>query len=142
MLRTVSLLGMAAQAEGRLLKAQTAATATKIGFFVGAGVMGLAAFITLHILIWEIALLWLRPVWAAVILVAFDAVLASILAFLGSRDRVPREEMEARAVRDVALTGAVQSAVRGFTTQGAPLMALGGIALAAILPRIRRGRRA
>lgn len=141
MLRTVSLVGMAAQAEGRRLKASAAATGLKVGMYAAAGVMGLAAFVMLHILLWEIALLYVRPVWAAVIVLAFDVILAGVFLMLAGRNPERRQEIEARAVRDVALTGAMQSAVRGFTTQAAPLMALGGIAVAALLPRLR-GRRA
>lgn len=141
MLRTFSLVGMAAQAEGRRLKAKANATARSAAFYAGAGLMGLAAFVMLHVLGWHAARSGFGPVVSALIVLAVDLVLAGLLVFLASRSSSGREEMEAQAVRNVALTGAAQSAVSGFTTQAAPLMALGGIALAALWPKLRGGRR-
>jgi archaellum biogenesis protein FlaJ (TadC family) len=141
MLRTFSLVGMAAQAEGRRLKAKANATARTVAFYAAAGLMGLAAFVMLHVLGWHAARNSFGPVTSALIVMLADLVIAGVLVFLASRNVKPREEMEAEAVRNVALTGAAQSAVSGFTTQAAPLMALGGIALAALWPKLRGGRR-
>jgi xanthine/uracil permease len=141
MLRTFSLVGMAAQAEGRRLKAKANATAMKMAFYAAAGLMGLAAFVMLHVMFWYIARSYFGPIVSAVIVLVVDLILAGICVFLASRNTSAREEMEAQAVRNVALTGAAQSAVSGFTTQAAPLMALGGIAIAALWPKLRGGRR-
>ncbi|WP_426956737.1 hypothetical protein [Muricoccus radiodurans] len=141
MLRTFSLVGMAAQAEGRRLKAQASATATKVGMYAGAGVMGLAAFVMLHFLLYFIARNSFGPILSAALVLAFDLIVAGVLVMLAGKNKASDEEIEARAVRNVALTGAAQSAVSGFTTQAAPLMALGGIAIAALWPKLRGGRR-
>ena len=141
MIRTFSLVGMAAQAEGRRLKAKANATAMKVAFYAAAGVMGLAAFVMLHVLAWHGARAYFGPVVSALVVLVADLAVAGIFVFLASRNTSAREEMEAQAVRNVALTGAAQSAVSGFTTQAAPLMALGGIALAALWPKLRGGRR-
>jgi len=141
MLRTFSLVGMAAQAEGRRLKATARARARSIAFYAAAGLMGLAAFVMLHVLLWYVARTTFGPVVSALLVMVLDLLIAGGLAFVASRDTGQREEMEARAVRNVALTGAAQSAVVGFTTTGGPLMALGGIALAALWPKLRGGRR-
>ncbi|MCR0984322.1 hypothetical protein [Roseomonas populi] len=141
MLRTFSLVGMAAQAEGRRLKAKASATGTRMAFYAGAGVMGLAAFVVLHFVLWFIARNSFGTVVSSLLVMVFDLVLAGICVFLASRNTTAREEIEAQAVRNVALTGAAQSAVSGFTTQAGPLMALAGIAIAALWPKLRGGRR-
>jgi divalent metal cation (Fe/Co/Zn/Cd) transporter len=141
MLRTFSLVGMAAQAEGRRLKAQAGATATRIGFYAVAGLMGLAAFVMLHVLGWCIARNSFGPIASAALVLLADLILAGIFVFMASRHGLAKEEIEARAVRNVALTGAAQSAVSDFTTKLGPLMALGGIAIAALWPKLRGGRR-
>ncbi len=141
MLRTFSLVGMAAQAEGRRLKAKANATALRFAFYAAAGVMGLAALVMLHVLLWFIARSYLGPIASAAVVLVIDLVLAGICVMLAARNTSARVEMEAQAVRNVALTGAAQSAVSGFTTKAAPLMALGGIALAALWPKLRGGRR-
>ncbi|TPG47266.1 hypothetical protein EAH89_23450 [Roseomonas nepalensis] len=135
-MRTFSLVGMAAQAEGRRLKAKATATATRMAFYAAAGVMGLAAFAMLHVLLFHVALLYFGPIVSALVVLVLDLVVAGILALLASRDTAPRAAMEAQAVRNVALQGAAQSAVAGFTTQAAPLMALAGIAVAALWPKL------
>ena len=142
MLRTFSLVGMAAQAEGRRLKARANATATRMAFYAAAGLMGLAAFVMLHVLGWYVARSSFGPIASALIVLVVDLVLAGICVLLESRHTTAREEMEAQAVRNVALTGAAQSAISGFTTKAGPLMALGGIVLAALWPKLRGGRRA
>ncbi|WP_159349823.1 hypothetical protein [Roseomonas harenae] len=141
MLRTFSLVGMAAQAEGRRLKAKANAAATRAAFYAAAGLMGVAAFVMLHVLGWYAARNSFGPITSALIVLVADLVLAGVFVFLASRNTTAREEIEAQAVRNVALTGAAQSAVSGFTTQAAPLMALGGIAIAALWPKLRGGRR-
>ena len=141
MLRTFSLVGMAAQAEGRRLKAKANSTARSAAFYAGAGLMGLAAFVMLHVLGWHAARSSFGPIVSALIVLVVDLVLAGLLVFLASRSGSGREEMEAQAVRNVALTGAAQSAVSGFTTTAGPLMALAGIAIAALWPKLRGGRR-
>jgi len=140
-MRTFSLVGMAAQAEGRRLKAKASATATRVGFYAAAGVMGLAAFAMLHVLLFHAALLYFGPIVSALVVLVLDLVVAGVLVLLASRNTTPREEMEAQAVRNVALQGAAQSAVAGLTTQAAPLVALAGIAVAAFWPRLWGGRR-
>ncbi|MBP0446082.1 hypothetical protein J8J14_15010 [Roseomonas sp. SSH11] len=143
LLRTFGLVGMAAQAEGRRLKAKANATARSAAFYAAAALMGLAAFVMLHVLGWHAARNSFGPTTSALIVMVVDLVLAGLLVFLASRNTKAQEEMEAQAVRNVALTGAAQSAIASFTTQGAPLMALGGILIAALWPKLngRRGRR-
>jgi len=140
MLRTFSLVGMAAQAEGRRLKATARARVRSVAFYAAAGLMGLAAFVMLHVLAWHALRSGFGPVVSALIVMIVDLAIAGGLAFVASRETGVREEMEARAVRNVALTGAAQSAVAGFTTTGGPLMALGGIVVAALWPKLRGGR--
>jgi len=141
MLRTFSLVGMAAQAEGRRLKAKANAAAKSAAFYAAAGLMGIAAFVMLHVLGWYAARNSFGPIVSALIVLVVDLILAGVFVFLASRNTAARDEMEAQAVRNVALTGAAQSAVSSFTTQAAPLMALGGIALAALWPKLRGDRR-
>ena len=140
-MRTFSLVGMAAQAEGRRLKAKASATATRVAFYVAAGVMGLAAFAMLHVLLFHVALLYFGPIVSALVVLVLDLVVAGVLVLLASRKTAVRAEMEAQAVRNVALQGAAQSAVAGFTTQAAPLVAVAGIAVAALWPKLWGGRR-
>ena len=141
MLRVFSLVGMAAQAESRRLKAKVEVTAVRIGFYVGAGLMGLAAFVMLHVLGWHAARHSFGPVTSALLVMVVDLVLAGILFLLAGRKSVSKAEMEAEAVRNVALTGAAQSAVAGLTTTGGPLLALAGILVAALWPKLRGGPR-
>lgn len=129
MLRALRLVGMAAQAESRRIKVQAGAKMSQIGLFAGAGVFGLTAFVMFHVLGYNAAHAWVGPIGGAAIVLAVDVVGALVLALLASRHAEPQAEVEARAVRDVALAGAAEELFLGVAKRSAPLAVAGGLIL-------------
>ncbi|UFN50589.1 hypothetical protein LPC08_08230 [Roseomonas sp. OT10] len=129
MLRALRLVGMAAQAESRRLKVQAGAKVSQLGFYAGAAVFGLTAFIMFHVLGYNAAHAWVGPIGGAAIVLGVDVVLALVLALLASRVSEPQAEIEARAVRDVALAGAAEEIFLGVAKRSAPLAVAGGLIL-------------
>ncbi|MFT8242536.1 hypothetical protein [Roseomonas sp. BN140053] len=128
-MRALRLVGMAAQAESRRLKIQAGAKVSGLVYWVVAGVFGLTAYVLLHILLYNAVWHWLGPIWAAAIVLLIDLVLAGAMAFLATRSSHSQAEVEARAVRDVALAGAAEELFLGVAKRSAPLAVLGGIGL-------------
>lgn len=141
MLRALRLVGMAAQAEGQRMKVQAGAAVGRLGYYAVAGVFGLAALILLHVLLYNLVGALVRgpwgPFWAALAVLAFDAVGALVALTLASRSSARAAEREARMVRDVALAGATEDFFLTAARKGAPWAALGGLAFA-LLGRLRR----
>ncbi|ATR20559.1 Hypothetical protein HVPorG_03245 [Roseomonas mucosa] len=129
MLRALRLVGMAAQAESRRLKVQAGSKINQLLYWLIAAVFGCAAFVMLHILIYNFAFFHAGAVGAAAILLAMDLVVALVLALLASRGGHSNAEIEARAVRDVALSGAAEEVFLGVARKSAPIAVLGGILL-------------
>ncbi len=78
--------------------------------WAAAGLFGIAAFATLHLLVWTL-LSGMTPVTRAAILLGGDLVLVLVAALAASMQRPSRWEWEAERVRDRALAGA-QEALR------------------------------
>ncbi len=105
-MRTVELARVAAAAEALRLKRQALRFGRQGAFLAAAAVFGLFALAFVHVVLWT---LFDGPantgkVWASVIVLAFDVVVAGILLLLG-RGTVPDPlEVEARITRDRSLS--------------------------------------
>lgn len=105
-MRAVELTRIAAAAEALRLRRQILRYVRQAGFLVGAAVFGLFALIFLHVLLWMVcAGPWnTGRVWASVIVLAFDGIVAGVLALLG-RGKLPDPlEVEARITRDRSIS--------------------------------------
>ncbi|MFC0410375.1 hypothetical protein [Roseomonas elaeocarpi] len=127
MLRALRLLGMAAQAESQRLKVNVGSKINGLLYWAVAGVFGIAAFVLLHILIYNGVFVYFGPVGAAGILLLIDLVVALVMALIAMRGAHPRAELEARAIRDVALSGAAEELFLGVAKRSAPMALAGGV---------------
>lgn len=105
-MRAVDLAKVAASAEALRIRRMMLRFGLQAVFLAVAGLFGLFALIFLHVFLW---MLCYGPwntgrVWASVIVVAFDVVIAVILLLLG-RGKLPDPiEVEARITRDRSLS--------------------------------------
>ncbi len=122
-MKAVDLAKIAATAEALRLRRQALRIGRQAGFLAVAGLFGFFALVALHVVLWTLCDgPWnTGKVWASVIVLGFDVLVAVILVLLG-RGRLPDPiEVEARITRDrsiselrstLAMT-AVTSAVAG-----------------------------
>ena len=80
--------------------------ALRLAYAVVAVVFLLAAFAMLHVLAWLALTPAVGPLGRAGILLGFDLVVAVVLLLIAARDRPTTAEIEARILRDTALTQA------------------------------------
>ncbi len=135
MLRAVRLVGIAAQAESRRLKVQAGGYANRLVYYAAAGVFGVAAFAMLHVLAYQALLGIANPTGAALLVLLADLLVGGLLVFLALRGGRSMAEVEARAVRDTALSAAAEEVLFGVARRSAPLAAAGGIALSLLRRR-------
>lgn len=105
-MRAVDLAKVAASAEALRLRRMVLRFGMQAAFLAIAGLFGLFALIFLHVMLWMICYgPWnTGKVWASVIVVLFDVVIAGILLLLG-RGKLPDPiEVEARITRDRSLS--------------------------------------
>jgi hypothetical protein len=102
-MRLIRLLRLAAQAEGLRWRRMGRGYAIQAGYAAGAAVFGLLLLIMLHMA----AFAWIArgqgPVAAALIVAAFDLVVAGLLGWLAARHAEDPVAIEAERVRDDAL---------------------------------------
>ena len=129
MLRAARLVGIAAQAESRRLKVHAGSYVNRAAYFAAAAVFGVAAFAMLHVLAFHALLGIANSVGASLIVLVADLLLGAVLVFLALRGGLRAEEVEARAVRDTALSAAAEEVLFGVARRSAPWAAAGGLAL-------------
>lgn len=101
-MRALRLIGLAAQAEGLLLRRQGASIGRTAVLSFAAGAFGVTALAMLHVAGW----IWFKaeygPLYAALILAGIDAVLMGLLLFLARNQKDPVAE-EATRLRDQSI---------------------------------------
>lgn len=105
-MRVVELAKVAAAAEALRLKRQATRYGRQAVYLAVAGLFGLFALVFVHVLLWMICYgPWnTGRVWASVIVVAFDAVIAGVLVMLGRGKLADPIEVEARITRDRSIS--------------------------------------
>ena len=105
-MRTVELAKVAAAAEALRLKRYALRLGRQAAFLVVAGLFGLFALIFLHVVLWTLCDgPWnTGKVWASVIVLAVDVLIAGVMVMLG-RGKLPDPlEVEARITRDRSIS--------------------------------------
>ena len=102
-MRAVELAKVAAAAEALRLRRIVHRQGMRAAYAAVAAVFGIAVFVLLHVVVFYILTGPLSPLWASVILLAFDLVVAGILAILALRNSPDSIEREAMAVRRQAV---------------------------------------
>lgn len=139
-MRLLSLLGVAAQAEGLRLRRAASGTARRAGWLAGAALFGVAAVGLAHLA----AIAWLEPRYglaaASGIVALADLALAGIFALMG-RHRHDAVAEEALAMRRTMVAAAMQNPLKGaaaFALGSAPGPVLGAMAGEAVAAWLRR----
>lgn len=127
-MRAVELAKVAASAEQLRIKRMVRRHGLQVAFWAAAGVFGVAVFVVLHVLIYNLLTPHMSSVLASLVLLAIDAVLAGVLVVVARRDRPDAVEEEARQIRQQALVE-----MRSTLT----VTALAGSAAAVVLGRGR-----
>ena len=86
----------------------------RAAYGAGAAVFGIAVLVGLHVTLWTFLLTKVSPVWASVIVVGVDVVIAGVLALLAMRNTPGAVEEEARNIR----TQAIAEVKRSITVLG------------------------
>lgn len=105
-MRAFRLVNVSLEAERVLLGLQAKRWAVKVAMGVVALVFGIAAFVMAHVLVWLALEPYLNPLPRAGAILAGDLVIAAILVALAMRDNPSRQEIEARMLRDNAISQA------------------------------------
>lgn len=108
-MRAVELAKVAASAEALRLRRMARRQALHAAFYAAAGVFGIAAFVVLHVVLYQLLALALGPLWASVALLVLDLAVAGVFVFLALRDTPDGIEEEARQIRQQALVEMRQS---------------------------------
>lgn len=105
-MRVVELAKVAAAAEALRLRRNATRIGRQAVYLVGAGLFGLFALASVHVLLWMICYgPWnTGRVWASVIVLAFDVVAAGVLVLLGRGKLADPVEVEARITRDRSIS--------------------------------------
>lgn len=102
-MRAVELAKVAASAEALRLRRMTRRTALHAAFYAVAGVFGIAAFVVLHVVLYQLLARVLGPIWASVALLVLDLAVAGVFVYLALRNTPDGIEEEARYIRQQAL---------------------------------------
>lgn len=105
-MRAVELAKVAAAAEALRFKRQMFRYGRQAAYLAVAGLFGLFALLSLHVLIWMVCYgPWhTGKVWASIIVLLFDVVIAGVLALLGRGKMADPVEVEARITRDRSIS--------------------------------------
>jgi hypothetical protein len=101
-MRAFRLASVALEAERARLGLRVQREIRRAAFIVVALIMASAAFAMLHVIAW-VAMGNVSPIWRAVIIFAFDLVIAGIFGFMATRNTPTRAEREALAIRRTAV---------------------------------------
>lgn len=144
-MRGIQLARVAAQAELLRLRGLSKRQATRAAFAAVAAIFLLATLVALHVAAGMALTLYVAPIWATLIVAAFDLIVGLILLVLAMRDTPSRMEEEAHQVRVLALEQMKEAAA--LTTLVGPMLRLlgtrkvYGLALATLTARYLGGRR-
>ncbi|MBR0668225.1 phage holin family protein [Roseomonas hellenica] len=139
-MRTLRLLGVAAQAEGLRLRREARGLARRVVWQVAAGLFATAAVVMLHLTAWHALLPPLGPTWAAAAITVFDLLAAGLCVLLG-RSRYDPVAAEALYLRREMLRSAAATDPLGEVMGAAlrtPAAVIGGAIAEALASRFRR----
>jgi cobalamin biosynthesis protein CobD/CbiB len=102
-MRSVELARAAAQAEALYLRRVAQRQVSRAVFGAIAAVFGIAILVMVHVLAYDLLLGYVSPPITAVILLAFDLVVAIVFAVLARRNEPDQIEQEAKMLRDQSI---------------------------------------
>jgi hypothetical protein len=102
-MRAVELGRTAAQAELLRFKRSIRRQAMRGVWGAVAAVFAIAVLVMVHVIAFQLLSMAMQPIWAAVIVLAFDVVMLAIFGSIAASSKPDRIETEAREVRDRAL---------------------------------------
>ena len=102
-MRTIDLGRAAAQAELIRLKLLLKRQAMRGVWGAVAAVFGLAVLVMVHVIGYLLLCLILPPIWAAVVVLAFDLIVLAVFGLLAVVSKPGRVEVQAQEIRDRAL---------------------------------------
>ena len=102
-MRTVELGKVVVAAEALRLRRIARRQAMRAAFGAGAAVFAIGVLIVLHVLIYVVARFWLAPIWAVLIVLAVDVIVAAILGFLATRNASDAVQLEAEQIKAQAI---------------------------------------
>lgn len=105
-MRAFRLAAVSLEAERVLLGLMARRMAIRAAFGAVAAVFALAAFVMLHVVVWLALEPTLSPLVRAAAILGGDLVIAGVLVALAMRDSPSRQEIEARMLRDSAVSQA------------------------------------
>ncbi len=148
-MRTVDLGRTAAQAEVLRIKRLVRRQAMRAVWGVVAAVFLIAVLVMLHAVIFALLTTALSPLWATVVLLVIDLLIAIVFIVLAARGAPDTLEVEARNIRDQALLemresvaiSAILSPVTRMAFRSAGRKNLWGMTLAALTARFLSSNR-
>ena len=102
-MRAVELGKVAAAAEALRLRRLAQRQVMRGAYGAGAAVFGIAVFVLLHVIAYDLLTMVLSPVLSCVVLLVFDLVVAGILGMMAMRNTPSQVEQEALEVRRQAI---------------------------------------
>lgn len=102
-MRTVDLAKIAASAEALRLRRIARRQGMRAAYGAGAAVFGIAVFVLLHVIVYNLLVPHVSPLIASIILFVFDLVVAAVLGFLAMSNKPDSIEDEAKMIREQAV---------------------------------------
>ena len=102
-MRSVELAKVAASAEALRLRRVAYRQGRRAAYGAGAAVFGIAVLVLLHVVAYNVLVLWVSPLVASIILFVADLVLAGILGALALSNKPDAVEDEAKMIRQQAV---------------------------------------
>ncbi len=102
-MRTLDLGRTAAQAELLRFKLLIKRQAMRGVWGAVAAVFAIATLIMIHVVAFELLVMVMAPIWASIVVLAFDLVMLVVFGLVASSSKPGKTEADAREVRDLAL---------------------------------------
>ena len=102
-MRTVELAKVAASAEALRLRRVASRQGRRAAYGVVAVVFAVAVFVLLHVVAYNALVPWISPLFASLILLAVDLVVAAILGYLAISNKPDAVEDEAKMIHQQAI---------------------------------------
>jgi hypothetical protein len=112
-MRAVNLAKVAAEAEILRIQHMLKRQGMRAAFGLAALIFALGVLVLVHVAGWQVLRLYVPPIYAALILLCVDLVVAAIFGILAARSSPSRDEREALAIRQRALHEARSSLALG-----------------------------
>jgi uncharacterized membrane protein (DUF4010 family) len=112
-MRAVSLAKIAAEAEVLRLQYMLKRQGMRAAFGLIAAIFALGVLVLAHVVGWQILRQYVPPIYATLILLGVDLVVAAIFGILSARSSPSHDEREALAIRQQALREARSSLALG-----------------------------